>query len=94
MTFITLIRSIPFTDRVIILTATAFFSNLPLGYLRKPVRKFSALWFLYIHASIPFLVLLRLGLGISYWYIPLSLICAVAGQVAGARSRPVPTGNS
>jgi hypothetical protein len=94
MEFITLLRSIPFTDRVIILVATAFFSNLPLGYLRKAVRKFSALWFLYIHASIPFLILLRLGMGISYWYIPFSLICAVAGQVLGARSRVLPSGNS
>ena len=92
MAFITLIRSIPFADRVIILVGVAFLSNLPLGYLRRPVRKFSALWFLYIHASIPFLVLLRLGLGISFWYIPLSLIFAVTGQVAGARSRTVPTG--
>ncbi|MGC2424274.1 MAG: hypothetical protein WA666_07995 [Nitrospirota bacterium] len=77
---------------MIILVGIAFFSNLPLGYLRKPVRKFSALWFLYIHASIPFLIMLRLGLGISFWYIPLSLIFAVTGQVAGARSRAVPTG--
>jgi hypothetical protein len=92
MALITLLRSIPFTDRVIILVAAAFFSNLPLGYLRKAVRKFSALWFLYIHASIPFLILLRLGMGISYWYIPFSLVCAVAGQVAGARSRALPAG--
>ena len=94
MAFITLIRSIPFADRVIILVGVAFLSNLPLGYLRRPVRKFSALWFLYIHASIPFLILLRLGMGISFWYIPLSLIFAVAGQLAGARSRTVPTGDS
>ncbi len=80
----------PFADRVIILIAVAFLSNLPLGYLRRRVRKFSFLWFLYIHASIPFLILLRIGLGISLWYIPFSIAFAVAGQIIGARIKTVP----
>ncbi len=81
----------PFADRVIILVATAFLANLHLGYLRRGVRKFSAMWFLYIHASIPFLILLRIGMGISLWYIPFSILFAVAGQVIGARIKTVPT---
>jgi hypothetical protein len=75
----------PIADRVIILIGAAFIMNVPLGYLRADVRKFSFLWFLYIHLSIPFIILLRLGMGISYWYIPFSVGSAVAGQVAGAR---------
>ncbi len=81
----------PLADRVIILVAVAFLSNLPLGYLRRGVRKFSFLWFVYIHASIPFLILLRIGMGISLWYIPFSIAFAVTGQIIGARIKTIPT---
>lgn len=77
----------PIAYRVIILIGAALLMNLPLGYLRQATRKFSFKWFLYIHLSIPFIILLRLGMGISYWYIPFSVGSAVAGQVAGARLR-------
>lgn len=73
--------------RIIILVASAFIMNVPLGYLRAATRKFSFKWFLYIHLSIPFIILIRLGLGISYWYIPFSIGSAVVGQIMGARFR-------
>lgn len=77
----------PFAYKVIILILAAFMMNLPLGYLRQPVRKFSFKWFLYIHLSIPFIILLRIEMGVSLWYIPFSIGAAVAGQVFGARYR-------
>ena len=69
------------------LLAFAFLANLPLGYLREGTEKFSVRWFLYIHLSIPFIVLLRLSYGFSWRIIPLSLGCAVAGQLVGSRYR-------
>jgi len=77
----------PIYARVLILVASAFAMNLPLGYLREPCRKFSFKWFLYIHLSIPFIILIRLGMHISYWFIPFSIGSAVAGQIAGSRYR-------
>ena len=77
----------PFADRVLILVLAAFAMNLPLGWLRQGARRMSFKWLLYIHLSIPFIILLRLKMGISYWYIPLSLGSAVAGQVLGGRMR-------
>lgn len=74
-------------QKVLILIAAAFAMNLPLGYLRQATRRLSFKWFLYIHLSIPFIVYLRLSMGVSYWYIPLSLGSAVAGQLAGGRLR-------
>ena len=65
----------------------AFGSNLPLGYIRETTRKFSPLWFLLIHASIPFIIVLRITLGFNWCWIPLTLGCAVAGQIIGARIR-------
>jgi hypothetical protein len=73
--------------RIIILVVSAFMMNVPLGYLRAATRKFSFNWFLYIHLSIPFIILIRLGLKISYWFIPFSIGSAVAGQIIGARLR-------
>ena len=73
--------------RIIMLVISAFIMNLPLGYLRAVTRKFSFKWFLYIHLSIPFIILIRLGLKISYWFIPFSIGSAVAGQIIGARLR-------
>jgi hypothetical protein len=75
----------PIAYRITLLMAAAFAMNVPLGYLRQGVRKFSFLWFLYIHLSIPFIIVFRMGMGISYWFIPLSLGSAVAGQIAGGR---------
>jgi len=77
----------PFAEKVIILIAVAFAMNLPLGYLRQGVKKLSFKWFLYIHLSIPFIIVLRILLGIHWYYIPFSLGSAVAGQLVGGRLR-------
>jgi hypothetical protein len=63
----------------------SFGSNLPLGYFRETSRKFSPRWFILVHASIPFIIILRLSLGFSWYWIPFTLTCAVAGQILGGR---------
>ncbi len=73
--------------KLFILVAAAFIMNLPLGYLRQGARRFSFNWFLYIHLSIPFIIVIRLLMGVSNWFIPLSIASAVAGQLAGGRYR-------
>ena len=65
----------------------SFGANLPLGYLRETSRKFSLHWFILVHLSIPFIVILRGMLGFDWHIIPFTLICAVAGQFAGGRLR-------
>ena len=75
-------------DRALQLTgllAFALGSNLPLGYLRETSRKFSLRWFVLIHLSIPFIIALRLMLDFNWTVIPLTLACAVAGQLIGSR---------
>ncbi len=64
-----------------------FLINLPFGWLREGVRKFSLLWFFYVHFPIPFIVALRLMLGISWKFAPLLIAVAVLGQYVGARLR-------
>ncbi len=65
----------------------AFGVNLPLGYLRETSRKFSLRWFLLIHLSIPFIIALRSMFGFGWSLIPVTLACAVGGQILGGRLR-------
>lgn len=71
------------TSALAFILSFALLSNIWLGYLRQGVRKRSPLWFLYIHLSIPFIIALRLYLGFNWHIIPLTISCAVAGQLAG-----------
>jgi hypothetical protein len=70
---------------VISLLLFAFFSNIPLGYLRMGSPKYSVRWFVYIHLSVPFIVGLRVANNISWQMIPFSIALAVAGQMIGSR---------
>jgi len=70
---------------LMLLTLFAFLLNLPFGYLRGKTRKFSFLWFLYIHLPIPFVVIFRLIAGFSLKIVPIVLAASIAGQVIGAR---------
>jgi hypothetical protein len=74
-----------------------FLLNVPFGYWRARVKKFSLQWILAIHLPIPLVVLLRLNSGIGFAFItsPILVGAFFAGQYVGAmlfrsRSRPVP----
>ncbi len=69
----------------IYLFSSALLINIPLGYLRGNVRKFSMLWFFWIHASIPVIILLRYTWHIASWFIPFSIFAAISGQLIGHR---------
>jgi len=77
-------------DQILLLATLLFFSfgsNLPLGYFRENSRKFSPRWFILVHASIPFIVVMRITFGFNWYWIPFTLGCAVAGQLLGGRIR-------
>jgi len=65
----------------------AFIINLPLGFMRETSPKYSLRWFVYIHVSIPFIIVLRLREGFGWRIIPLTIACAVFGQILGGRIR-------
>lgn len=65
----------------------SFLVNVPLGYWRENTPKFSAKWFLWIHASIPLIVYLRMTLGTSAGFIPTCLFLALSGQAVGSLIR-------
>jgi len=59
--------------------------NLPFGYARVRVRKYSFRWFLYIHAPIPFIFVARTLSHIQIIYIPIFVVAAVIGQILGGK---------
>ncbi len=65
------------------LGVAAFVANIPLGFIRENTQKFSLKWLFWIHASIPFIIYLRITLKTCVWFIPLSIFLVVAGQIAG-----------
>ncbi|WP_035586855.1 hypothetical protein [Hippea jasoniae] len=60
--------------------------NLPFGFLRARVERFSKKWFLYIHLPIPFVIALRLisGLGFQLYTFPVMIGAYFFGQFAGS----------
>jgi hypothetical protein len=70
--------------------------NLPFGYWRAGVRRFSLPWFLAVHAPVPLVVGVRLLTGLG-WHLATVLVVALAflaGQVLGGRVRSWDRGRS
>ena len=72
---------------IIAILVVAYGLNLPLGYLRSGVRKFSVSWFIYVHLSIPLIAYLRISHHVPLLSIPLFITAAVAGQFSGGMIR-------
>jgi hypothetical protein len=77
-------------DLNLILAALAtFVLNIPFGYVRQGYKKFSLMWFIAIHAPIPFVVLFRhlFGLGFELYTYPVMVTAFFLGQFTGKKSR-------
>ncbi|MCY1632805.1 hypothetical protein [Marinifilum sp. D737] len=74
----------------LILAAMAtYVLNLPFGYVRQGFKKFSVMWFVAIHAPIPFVVLFRhlFGLGFELYTYPIMVSAFFLGQFTGKKAR-------
>src|SRR6266705_3442356 len=70
-----------------IVALIVFFFNLPFGYWRASVRKFSVQWILSIHTTVPFVIALRIfsGLGWQLITFPVVISAFFGGQFVGGR---------
>lgn len=73
--------------KILLVLAFAFVVNLPFGWWRQGLRKFSIPWWLAIHLPIPLVIVLRISLKIPYATVPLVIASAVGGQLVGGRFR-------
>ena len=67
--------------KLLTLSALGLAVNVPFGAAREHTRKFSPAWFVAVHASIPFIAMLRKGVVMPPWAIVLTIASAIAGQV-------------
>jgi len=70
---------------VLIVTVLTYLLNLPFGYWRSKVKKYSFAWFLFIHLPIPLIVLMRyqFHLGFKWWTYPFLIGAFFLGQLTG-----------
>ena len=63
--------------------------NLPFGFWRQGLRKFSLAWFVAVHSPVPVAIGLRFatGLGFQWRTLPLFIIAYFGGQFLGGRLR-------
>ncbi len=69
---------------IIGLVVFALIISIPFGYARQNFPKYSFMWWVLIHLPIPIIVLLRIKVGLSWHFIPLTLGGSVAGQIIGS----------
>ena len=61
--------------------------NIPFGYWRESVIKFSPQWFIAVHAAVPLVIMMRVYADIAWQIhvIALFVFCYFTGQFIGAR---------
>ena len=71
--------------RIAIVTLIVFLFNIPFGYWRANVRKFSLQWVIAIHIPVPFIIVLRIFSNIGFaWFTYIFLVGAFfSGQKLG-----------
>jgi hypothetical protein len=79
------LRPQPLPARFLAVAATAALLNLPLGCWREHTVKFSGEWAAAVHASVPFVVMLRKALLMPPYAVLVTVAAAVTGQAAGGR---------
>jgi hypothetical protein len=63
--------------------------NVPLGVWREHTTKFSPQWFLAVHATIPFIAMLRKAIVMPKYAVAFTIGSAVLGQAIGARAEKI-----
>ncbi len=73
--------------RILEVAIVVFLFNVPFGYWRANVKKFSIQWILAIHLPVPFVVALRFlsGIGFAFITYPILVGSFFLGQFAGAK---------
>jgi hypothetical protein len=70
--------------RSLAMAGTAILANVPCGMWREHTKKFSPEWVLAVHATIPFVAMLRKAVLMPRWAILLTIAGAVGGQQVGS----------
>ncbi len=74
-----------------IVALTVFVLNLPFGWWRSSVKRFSKQWFLAVHIPVPFVIALRLlsGMGFKLITFPVLVGAFFSGQLIGGLAQKI-----
>jgi hypothetical protein len=74
---------------LILAVLATYVTNIPFGYWRQGVKKFSWQWFLFVHLPIPLVIAYRylFGLGFQFYTYPFMILGFFGGQWTGAQLR-------
>lgn len=80
------VRILPM-NKLLLISGVVLLLNLPFGYWRAHVRKFSLPWYLAVHLPVPLVIALRLASGIGFHVIsfPFLIGAYFGGQILGGR---------
>ncbi|WPT12223.1 hypothetical protein PSENEW3n2_00003881 [Picochlorum sp. SENEW3] len=70
--------------RALALSSVAISFNLPCGMLREHTKKFSPGWILAVHATVPFVAMLRKAVMMPTWGLGLTVVGSIIGQQIGS----------
>eukprot|EP00879_Flechtneria_rotunda_P012365 GHRR01012912.1.p1 GENE.GHRR01012912.1~~GHRR01012912.1.p1 ORF type:complete len:226 (+),score=85.59 GHRR01012912.1:848-1525(+) len=71
--------------KLVAVAAVSAAANIPCGAVREHFEKFSLGWFVAVHATIPFVAMLRKAVIMPKYVILVTIAAAVMGQVVGSR---------
>lgn len=71
--------------KLVVVAAVVAGVNLPCGAVREHFEKFSVGWFIAVHATIPFVAMLRKAVIMPKYAMVVTIAAAVLGQVLGSR---------
>jgi hypothetical protein len=72
--------------KLLLVTSVVYLLNIPFGYWRENVRRFSLQWVLSIHLPIPPIIIIRIysGIGFKFFTYPILIGAFFLGQLTGA----------
>ncbi|PNW70224.1 hypothetical protein CHLRE_17g710900v5 [Chlamydomonas reinhardtii] len=76
-------QALPIKLMAVVMTTAAL--NVPCGMWREHTDKFSSQWFMAVHATIPFIAMLRKAVIMPKYAILFTIAAAIAGQAMGAK---------
>ncbi|KAI5069231.1 hypothetical protein GOP47_0015532 [Adiantum capillus-veneris] len=76
----------PLPSRVLAVGLLGMALNVPLGIWREHTEKFSPAWFTAVHASVPFIAMLRKAVHMPKYVMAYTFAASILGQVIGSRA--------
>ncbi|KAL6985636.1 hypothetical protein U1Q18_019012 [Sarracenia purpurea var. burkii] len=83
------LRPQPLPAKMLVIGILGIAANIPLGIWKEHTQKFSVSWFVAIHASVPFIAMLRKSVLMPRNAMAFTIGASILGQVIGSRAERI-----